>query len=720
MREEPRSISAQVERSFLLFTIGIIVLIIMPLMIGYTKLTFDNFQNISRLEADHLQTLTAEHFQSLEEKINLLEISFADAPSAHKHDFATEAYNMLKVTPYIFQIRYISLDDGFEKIRLEKLRNGEVRQTEQQNLQNKSTEPYFKLAQRLDVNRYGFSEVTYNREHGLVDVRYIPTLRFVKVVEVDGHIDGFIVINVNFSQFLTHIVANFDLTILTKIHTNLNDEFVLTQDKQIRYIKLHNDPHIVGVDTSYHKAPWPYIRLMQDLNLLDYSNSIDLYIETFHDLRPTAYTSLLTLFILCGLMFVTFKYFTRQVSNRLKALFNPFTEMITHISNNDLKALERLSGSSIESAQVVSVISQSENKALEQTKLFENIFNHADQAIITIDSKGFMIQSNPKAETIFGYSPEQLIGNKIDLILPDIFVPKMTRSFNIIERQLKGMDREVVVVSRAGINVDVDVQIIEYELGGEAYFTAFFKDIRARKRNRNEVKELAYRAAHDLKAPIISSLSLVELLKNKISTDDTMITESFDHLEYSLRHFDEVISNTINLIIERDRPDVYEKVNLGEMIGDIFKLVQDTSANKVFELKTHFDYMSDIYLPSRKARIVFQNLITNAIKYQNPNETHPYLSINVQESPDNLVITFDDNGMGFPEDQTDKVFRMYQRFHPNSAEGTGLGLYMVYQILHSLGATINRMPKENGAKFIIVFPIAAIQCKEEYQEMMTS
>jgi signal transduction histidine kinase len=99
-----------------------------------------------------------------------------------------------------------------------------------------------------------------------------------------------------------------------------------------------------------------------------------------------------------------------------------------------------------------------------------------------------------------------------------------------------------------------------------------------------------------------------------------------------------------------------------------------------------------------------QNLISNAIKYQDSKKGDSYLDITCQEKNQQLVIEFLDNGIGIDSIHKDKLFGMFYRA-TNEAEGTGLGLYIVRLSVEKLGGTITfESESKQFTKFIVTLP----------------
>jgi signal transduction histidine kinase len=112
-------------------------------------------------------------------------------------------------------------------------------------------------------------------------------------------------------------------------------------------------------------------------------------------------------------------------------------------------------------------------------------------------------------------------------------------------------------------------------------------------------------------------------------------------------------------------------------------------------------------------RIIFQNLLSNAVKYT-PEKGN--IILNISKNKRYIIIKVEDDGMGIPKAQQDKLFEKLFRadnVKSTDTEGTGLGLYLVKQILDSSGGSISFKSEENkGTKFTVRLPLGGMKKKE--------
>jgi len=221
------------------------------------------------------------------------------------------------------------------------------------------------------------------------------------------------------------------------------------------------------------------------------------------------------------------------------------------------------------------------------------------------------------------------------------------------------------------------------------------------KRN-NELQQFAYITSHNLRSPVANLLSLVRLFKKEELGDlnrsyFSKINECVAILHETLSDVNEILS--FRAVPEEEAEPVQLELILKTVITSIAESIQTTETSI-----THQFTINEIRFPKRILHSVFQNLITNAIKYRRPG-TVAEIHLTADEMPDHYRITVADNGSGIDLDKyADKVFQLFQRFHMG-IEGKGMGLYIVKNQLESYNATIHiESEKNKGTRFIISLP----------------
>lgn len=218
-----------------------------------------------------------------------------------------------------------------------------------------------------------------------------------------------------------------------------------------------------------------------------------------------------------------------------------------------------------------------------------------------------------------------------------------------------------------------------------------------------EYKQLTYTTSHDLRSPVNNFISILSLIdSSKIKDEETL--EYMEMLETSAFQLKNTLNKHIDLLNEEDKLSLkVEKLNLKNIldttIAPLKALIEDSKA--VFEID--FTEVPDINFNAFYLHSIFLNLITNSIKYARPG-IPPKIRISSKRVDNTVKIIFSDNGLGFDTEKVgDKIFGLNQSFH-NHNDSKGIGLYLVYNYMNSLGGSISVESKVNvGTTFLLNF-----------------
>lgn len=218
------------------------------------------------------------------------------------------------------------------------------------------------------------------------------------------------------------------------------------------------------------------------------------------------------------------------------------------------------------------------------------------------------------------------------------------------------------------------------------------------KRANQELDTFVYRVSHDLKAPLASSISLIDLAKMEQDLDKR--EQFLDYQKISLNRLDKFISDILAYSRNTRKKVEVSDINLKELVAEICK-TQDMGDNTKLSIKIKED--AQVKCDEMRLRVVLNNLISNAFKYSKVKK-EPKVDIEATISEREFSLQVADNGIGIPLNHQDKVFDMFYRATTVS-QGSGLGLYIVKDALEKLNGTIKLQSQENiGTRFFIKIP----------------
>jgi signal transduction histidine kinase/CHASE3 domain sensor protein len=241
-------------------------------------------------------------------------------------------------------------------------------------------------------------------------------------------------------------------------------------------------------------------------------------------------------------------------------------------------------------------------------------------------------------------------------------------------------------------------------------------------RSNQELENFAYVASHDLQEPLRKIQAFGDLLKFKFEDASTELPgkELVEKMTKAAERLRVLIQDLLNYSRISRELDYKDNVTLDEIITEVKDLLQDSieSQNVQFEVGTNLPTIQNC---NRSNMIqLFQNLISNAIKFQPENNIpiikieSTYISIeeatqfdlNLNLYQEYVKICISDNGIGFKEAYLDKIFTIFQRLHGKSEyDGTGLGLAICRKICENHEGYITAKSTLNkGTTFIIILP----------------
>ena len=383
---------------------------------------------------------------------------------------------------------------------------------------------------------------------------------------------------------------------------------------------------------------------------------------------------------------------------------------------------------------------------LSEEKLTRILATAAD-AIITIDEKGVITSFNRYAEHLFGYAEDEVIGKKINMLMPpevakhhDGFIASYmtTRHPKVI-----GSGRDVEALKRDGTVFPVHLSISETRLEHTSIFTGILRDMSEERKLEEELrtaKEQAESAnhaksaflatmSHEIRTPMNGVIGMIDLLREtKLNDDQRFMVDTIHESSFSLL-------GIINQILD------FSKIEAGKLeieeiptsIRDIMENTGETLApnalKKGVALTVHIDpHMPDKILgdPVRLRQILF-NLAGNAIKFTESDVGRPgqvqlradYVGA-TENGPKALRFTIKDNGLGMDEATRERVFKPFSQADETIARnygGTGLGLSITRSLVDMMSGELSvESTAGAGTTFTVSLPIRP--CRQSHLDMV--
>jgi PAS domain S-box-containing protein len=365
-----------------------------------------------------------------------------------------------------------------------------------------------------------------------------------------------------------------------------------------------------------------------------------------------------------------------------------------------------------------------EQKLQSSEMRYRRLFETAKDGILILDAyNGQIVDVNPYLIEILGYSYEELLGKELWEI--GIFKNIEESKTAFLELQNKGYIRfeDMPLETKSGKPINVEYVSNVYLVDKAKVIQCNIRDISDRKRAEENLKESENRLrelnatkdkffsiiAHDLKSPFTSIIGLSELLAEQVSNNDyNGIGEYANMIQASSWHAMDLLTNLMEWSRSQTGRMEFKPVNI-----DLVELIEEASA-LLQESANQKNIIISKYLPARllwsadrsMINTILRNLISNAIKYTNPDGK---IDISAIQGDKELTISVSDDGVGITDDNLKKLFLIEvcsSSRGTRDEEGTGLGLILCKEFVlkHHGKIWAESVPGE-GSRFTFTIPV---------------
>jgi PAS domain S-box-containing protein len=364
---------------------------------------------------------------------------------------------------------------------------------------------------------------------------------------------------------------------------------------------------------------------------------------------------------------------------------------------------------------------QAEAALRDREAKFRAVIETAADGIIIIDTKGTILIFNPGAERIFGYRPDEVIGRKVEILMPPHHAKRhdeyLERARRASERETTMVGREVEGLRKDGGKILLELSVGEARQDETTVFVGIVRDISERRRadrerqrsldelarSNQDLEQFAHVVSHDLQEPLRMVSSYCELLRGayrgRLDDDaDRFIDFAVDGAQ------------RMQLLIQ----DLLAYARVGSR-GGAFK---ETEVNRSLELalvnlqeaitesraRINVDPLPTVFADEVQLAQLLQNLISNAIKYRR--DEPPEIHISVEPRGAFWAFAVTDKGIGIEPRFACSIFEVFKRLHSRKEfPGTGIGLAICKRIVERHGGEIwLDCEYRDGARFHFTLP----------------
>jgi PAS domain S-box-containing protein len=325
----------------------------------------------------------------------------------------------------------------------------------------------------------------------------------------------------------------------------------------------------------------------------------------------------------------------------------------------------------------------------------------APDGVVVVAADGTIRLANSELEHLTGWSPGELIGQKIEALVPMEFrgphVAHRNGFATSPHTRPMGANLELWALRKDGTRLAVEIMLAPMSLGGERATIAFVRDATERRRRQAQLEEataaanaamreletFSYSVAHDLRAPLRSLDGFAQaLLEDNAEQLDAEGKNYLDRIRANAQRMGLLIDDLLALA-RLSRAELHrERLDLGRLVRDVERRLRHAHGEREVELVVAEGLVADA--DARMMQIALDNLLANAWKFT---RQRPVAHVEVGRRDGAFFVR--DDGAGFDMAYASNLFAPFKRLHSaREFEGTGIGLATVARVIHRHGGRI--------------------------------
>ncbi|MDG9670862.1 PAS domain S-box protein [Hahella sp. CR1] len=325
--------------------------------------------------------------------------------------------------------------------------------------------------------------------------------------------------------------------------------------------------------------------------------------------------------------------------------------------------------------------------------------------MVDIDHDGRIVMANSQTEKMFGYSNENLVGQKVETLFPKRIPPYNSFREKDFLLQLKNSNvdggKDTYALRADSTEFPVEVTVTTLDTRDKALTLISIVDITERKlfeenilsktreleRSNRDLEQFAYVASHDLQEPLRAISGCVQLLKQRYQGQiDSRADEYISHTIDGTARMQALIDDLLLLSRLGKPEDKFLRTDLNKSfnsaLGNLFTAVEESNAKVICNI------LPVLSVVPTQIILLFQNLVSNAIKFRRTDQPL-IIEVNATEQPEEWCFSVKDNGIGIEAKYFQRIFEIFQRLHTRREyKGTGIGLSLCKRIVEHHNGSI--------------------------------
>jgi signal transduction histidine kinase len=224
-------------------------------------------------------------------------------------------------------------------------------------------------------------------------------------------------------------------------------------------------------------------------------------------------------------------------------------------------------------------------------------------------------------------------------------------------------------------------------------------------RTNADLDNFVYAASHDLRQPVNNLRGLFDEIRRSATFADPADAQLLPFMDKAIRALSTTIDDLATVVQEHRQPTAQasEPVALADLADDVLTVLHPQIAATEASVSLDFNDLPEVAYVRSNLRTILLNLVANALKYRHP-ERPPQVALRTYRAAGQPVLEVQDNGLGINlAHHREELFQLFRRFHPQAAEGTGVGLFLVNRLVQAQEGHIDVESEEGQGTLFRVF-----------------
>jgi two-component system sensor kinase FixL len=354
----------------------------------------------------------------------------------------------------------------------------------------------------------------------------------------------------------------------------------------------------------------------------------------------------------------------------------------------------------------------------------QSILDTVPDAMIVIDTKGIVQSFSAAAERLFGYSPSEVIGQNVKILMPSPYREShdgyLQRYLSTGERRIIGIGRVVVGERKDGSTFPMELSVGEVKSSSQCFFTGFVRDLTESQKTEARLQELqaelvqmsrltamgemASTLAHELNQPLSAIANYLKgssrMLEGFDGEDVMAVREAVTKAADQALRAGQIIHRLREFVSHGENEKRVE--NLGKVLEEASALALVGARETGVRVRVSFGLVTDsVFVDRIQIQQVLVNLLRNALEAMQ-NTSRKELTLSIKNEKDKIQLSITDTGSGISTEVREHLF---QPFFTTKPQGMGVGLSISRTIIEDHGGKIWVEPNpEGGTIFKILLP----------------